>query len=224
MAIKTLQDALSKQGFTVKVDGRLGDETRAAIRQFQSQHHLPVTGEPDKATLDKLGLGNPSADSPTAQHQAIGKPPMAHGMTGRQMTAGQMQHARKEGAGETHPKQDKGMGTMGMGRMPMTPAMISCPMMSGAMTSGMAPGTAKEAPNAGMIYGMPRMSDVNLTADNVKAMIEKQLAWLANPRLKMGDLRATDAGEILAEIVTKDGSLVQRLAVDQRTGAVRQVD
>lgn len=54
--IKALQEALTKQGIAVKIDGVLTDETRAAIRKYQSQHHLPVTGEPDKATLDKLGV------------------------------------------------------------------------------------------------------------------------------------------------------------------------
>ena len=54
--LKALQEALNKQGSAVKVDGVLGNETRAAIRQYQSQHHLPVTGEPDPATLDKLGV------------------------------------------------------------------------------------------------------------------------------------------------------------------------
>jgi peptidoglycan hydrolase-like protein with peptidoglycan-binding domain len=54
--IKALQEALNKQGVTVKVDGVLDEETRAAIKKYQSQHHVPVTGEPDKTTLDKLGV------------------------------------------------------------------------------------------------------------------------------------------------------------------------
>jgi len=78
--------------------------------------------------------------------------------------------------------------------------------------------------NTGMIYGVPRKHDADLTAEQVQTMIEQQLASLANPRLKMGSLRATETGEILAEIVTRDGSLVQKLAVDRRTGAVRQID
>src|SRR3546814_10744454 len=51
--VKALQEALSEQGMTVTADGVLDEETRAAIRKYQSQHHLPVTGEPDQATLDK---------------------------------------------------------------------------------------------------------------------------------------------------------------------------
>lgn len=54
--IKALQDSLNKQGIAVTVDGVLNDATRAAIRKYQSQHHVPVTGEPDKETLDKLGV------------------------------------------------------------------------------------------------------------------------------------------------------------------------
>lgn len=54
--VKALQEALNKQGIAVKVDGVLGEGTREAIKKYQSQHHLPVTGEPDKATLDKLGV------------------------------------------------------------------------------------------------------------------------------------------------------------------------
>jgi lysozyme family protein len=54
--IKALQEALNQQGISVTADGMLNDATRAAIRKYQSQHHLPVTGDPDKATLNKLGV------------------------------------------------------------------------------------------------------------------------------------------------------------------------
>ncbi len=57
-AVKALQEALNKQGIAVRADGVLGEATREAIKKFQSQHHLPVTGEPDKATLDKLGVSS----------------------------------------------------------------------------------------------------------------------------------------------------------------------
>lgn len=63
--VKALQEALNKQGITVAVDGKLNDATRDAIKKYQSQHHLPVTGEPDKATLDKLGVKDQKADSST---------------------------------------------------------------------------------------------------------------------------------------------------------------
>ena len=66
--VKALQEALNKQGITVKTDGVLDDTTREAVKKYQSQHHLPVTGEPDKATLDKLGVASQSgALAPTGQ-------------------------------------------------------------------------------------------------------------------------------------------------------------
>jgi peptidoglycan hydrolase-like protein with peptidoglycan-binding domain len=35
-------------------DGRMGQATRAAIREYQSIAGLPVTGQPDKALFDSL--------------------------------------------------------------------------------------------------------------------------------------------------------------------------
>jgi lysozyme family protein len=75
--IKALQEALNKQGIAVKVDGILTDETRVAVRKYQSQHHLPVTGEPDKATLDKLGVRVGAAQAPTVAQATPTTPPAA---------------------------------------------------------------------------------------------------------------------------------------------------
>lgn len=72
ITVKALQEALNKQGIPVKPDGILNDETRAGIRKYQSQHHLPVTGEPDKATLDKLGVED-------RRSGILGGPPSAAG-------------------------------------------------------------------------------------------------------------------------------------------------
>ena len=95
--IKALQEALNKQGIVVKVGGALNDETRAAIRKYQSQHHLPVTGEPDKATLDKLGVANPqsAASSPAQPTPPPGQPgmggmPMTNRMSGMPMMMNMM--------------------------------------------------------------------------------------------------------------------------------------
>ena len=84
--IKSLQEALNTQGATVKVDGVLNDETRIVIKRYQTQHHLPVTGEPDKATLDKLGVVSPQAAAsspaqPTTQ-AGMGGMPMMNMMSG----------------------------------------------------------------------------------------------------------------------------------------------
>jgi len=63
---------------------------------------------------------------------------------------------------------------------------------------------------------------LNLTTDDVKARIERWLAFRGNPRLKVGEVKEKDADTITADIVTKDNSLVQRFIVDRHTGAFRQ--
>lgn len=66
--IESLQEALCKQGVTVNVDGVLNEGTRVVIRRFQTEHHLPVTGDPDEATLEKLGIApSQTAASPSVQ-------------------------------------------------------------------------------------------------------------------------------------------------------------
>ena len=113
--ITALQVALNRQGIAVKADGVLNDETRAAIRKYQTQHHLPVTGEPDKATLDKLGVaarqGTTPAQSP-ALAQATPTPPAGSPPS----------QAPAPAPGQMVP------GQMAQGGM-----MMNCPMMQGAM-------------------------------------------------------------------------------------------
>src|SRR5690606_14810755 len=110
--IKSLQEALTKQGIAVKVDGILTDETRAAIRRYQSEHHLAVSGEPDKATLDKLGVAVAGAAPAGQAAQAPTTPGMGQ-MMGPQMMQGM-------------PQGMMGHGTMG-------PSMMGPRMMSGQM-------------------------------------------------------------------------------------------
>lgn len=114
--IKALQEALNKQGIAVKVDGVLNDETRAAIKKYQSQHHVPVTGEPDKATLDKLGVRQSAALAPSqvlaqATPTAPAGSPSAPGQT----------PASPAPAAPTQPGQMPGGATM------------NCPMMQSQM-------------------------------------------------------------------------------------------
>ena len=49
-----------------------------------------------------------------------------------------------------------------------------------------------------------------------------QLERLNNKRLKLGDVQA-DGNKVTADIVTVDNSLVQRLIIDRRTGAIEYV-
>ncbi|TVS00429.1 MAG: hypothetical protein EA406_00570, partial [Rhodospirillales bacterium] len=76
----------------------------------------------------------------------------------------------------------------------------------------------------GMIYGMPQVLPEVLSESDVRQFMERSLTWHGNPRLTLGSIEETDTGEVLVEIVTQDGSLVQKLAVDRRTGFMRQVD
>jgi hypothetical protein len=53
-SIVDLQQALNKNGAKIKVDGKMGPETRGALRQYQQQNNLRVTGSLDAETRAKL--------------------------------------------------------------------------------------------------------------------------------------------------------------------------
>ena len=54
--VKALQQALKGQGENVKRDGVWGPGTQAALKHYQEQNGLPVTGQLDQATRSKLDL------------------------------------------------------------------------------------------------------------------------------------------------------------------------
>ncbi|MBM3949974.1 MAG: peptidoglycan-binding protein [Rhodospirillales bacterium] len=135
--IKALQEALNKQGIAVKTDGVLDGATREAVRKYQSQHHLPVTGEPDKATLDKLGVAiQPGAAAPGGG-----------GMTGQ----GMMQPGMM-------PPGHMGGGMMGGGSMPQGQGTMGQGMGQGmGPGSGMGPGQGMgQGSGAAPMPGMPK--------------------------------------------------------------------
>jgi hypothetical protein len=53
----------------------------------------------------------------------------------------------------------------------------------------------------------------------VRGYLAVQLNRLNNKRLKLGDIKSDD-GNITADVVTIENSLVQRLRVDRHTGAI----
>jgi peptidoglycan hydrolase-like protein with peptidoglycan-binding domain len=56
--IKKVQETLRDKGYyTGEVDGIIGPQTRAGIRQYQQSESLPVTGRLDAETAGKLGVG-----------------------------------------------------------------------------------------------------------------------------------------------------------------------
>ena len=60
--IRAVQRALETRGLSVgPVDGVFGLQTQAALRQFQAGHGLAVSGQPDAATVARLGRDEETA-------------------------------------------------------------------------------------------------------------------------------------------------------------------
>ncbi len=57
-----------------------------------------------------------------------------------------------------------------------------------------------------------------LTLDGARQVAERRLEWYGNDRLKLGKVEAKDDDSFVAEIVTVDGSLVDTLRIDRKTG------
>lgn len=95
-------------------------------------------------------------------------------------------------------------------------------MMGPRMGYGWGPGMMM---GPGMGYGwgpgMMQPPAMDLSVDDVKRMLQYRLAWWRNPNLKLGKVEAKDDDTIVAEIVTKDGSLVRRYAIDRHTGWIQ---
>lgn len=57
--IRQVQGALNREtAVSLTEDGRMGPFTTAALRQFQAEEGLPVTGSIDTATVQALGLSD----------------------------------------------------------------------------------------------------------------------------------------------------------------------
>jgi hypothetical protein len=72
-----------------------------------------------------------------------------------------------------------------------------------------------------LLYGSPAEG---ITVERARTMLEGVLAWHGNPRLKLGTVEEQNDDTIVAEILTVDDSLVQRLAIDRATGTFRRID
>ena len=60
--VSAVQRALENRGFHPgAADGKLGDETRTALRAFQKSENLESTGLPNDRTLQALGINQPVA-------------------------------------------------------------------------------------------------------------------------------------------------------------------
>lgn len=54
--MRKIQEALKKEGYQPGEDGKLDAKTQQALREFQKKNNLAVTGQPDRATAEKLGV------------------------------------------------------------------------------------------------------------------------------------------------------------------------
>ena len=92
------------------------------------------------------------------------------------------------------------------------------------MAPGQSMGPHMMGPGYGMMpgYGMRSALPKDLSSDEVRHMLGHRLALQDNPNIKLGKVEEKDADTIVAEIVTKDGSLVDRFEVDRHTGQMRR--
>ena len=72
-----------------------------------------------------------------------------------------------------------------------------------------------------LLFGPPAEG---ITVERARTMLEGALAWHGNPRLKLGTVEQQNEDTVVAEILTVDDSLVQRLAIDRATGAIRPIE
>lgn len=76
--VRQIQQALSKKGMKVGVDGKWGPRTEAALRQFQQKQGIQPTGQPDSQTLTALGVtGAPPEGRQQPPRARPGAPPSA---------------------------------------------------------------------------------------------------------------------------------------------------
>jgi hypothetical protein len=125
-----------------------------------------------------------------------------------------------------HSMMGQGPGMMGGPMMGQGPGMTGGPMMGmGYGMMGMGPGPGADrggGRNAWMPMWGPEPSRP-LSTDEVRRMVDGRLAWRRNDRLKLGKVEERDANTVVVEIVTLDGSLVDRMGIDRQTGRGRRL-
>lgn len=107
-----------------------------------------------------------------------------------------------------------GMGSGMMGNGMMGPGA----MMGGAGSYGMGYG-------AGPCHDDGDDAAVSIKSDaDVKAFLGKRLEWMGNKRLKVGTVEKSGDDTWVANIVTVDGSLVDKIEVNGKTGFMHRVE
>lgn len=73
--IRAAQQALQDKGFNPgAIDGRMGSQTKAALKEFQQKNNLTVTGSLDAETRDRLLASSPPSASPGTAPSRTGTP------------------------------------------------------------------------------------------------------------------------------------------------------
>lgn len=117
----------------------------------------------------------------------------------------------------------------------MQPGMMGRGMMRSGMMGmdGISAGPMMRGPQGRMgghglgpdlLYGMPHAAPREMTPARVETFLSHLLERHGNPRLKIGEITEAGDSSIIAEIVTVDGALVQRLAFNRFPGLFRQID
>jgi len=143
-------------------------------------------------------------------------------MMQRMMAQGGMPGMMGGMTGQGMPEGGAGPGMTRQGQMPMA-GMMMCPMMQMMMSGKAEMGISGMTGGQGSLFGTPIGTPEEMTENRVRALLERQLTNLGNPRLKLGEIGTAADGSITAEIVTVDGSLVQTLAFNRYPGLVRQI-
>ena len=151
--------------------------------------------------LDASGNVVRTMEIPTKVNQAASNQP-AYGQ-GFGMRGGQMGYGKGYGMRGYHQGGGYGRhgGQMGYG-------------MRGNQMGG---GYGAQGYRMGMGFA-PAAITAPVTVDSIKSIVAARLSMWSNPNLKLGEVVEKDENTISAEIVTIDGSLVQRLEFDRKTG------
>jgi len=64
----------------------------------------------------------------------------------------------------------------------------------------------------------------DLSADEAKHMMKHRLEWQGYSNLKPGEVEETDDDTIHVEVVTKDGTFVQRFKIDRHSGLMEPAE
>jgi len=139
------------------------------------------------------------------------------------MTPEMMQTMQRMMGGMTGQGMSEGGAGPGMTGQTLTAGMMVCPMMRMMMNGQAGMGMPGMTNGQGIRLGTPLGTPEEMTEDRVRALLEKQLTNLGNLRLKFGQIGTANDGSITVEIVTVDGSLVQKLAYNRYPGLVRQI-